>query len=73
MNVVFKDARFNGWSIGEVFAVDTRLIPNARRDNFEKNPSYFLFGRAAYDHCKVPLQKILEQHRLTVMLTYQMR
>ncbi len=42
LNVVFKDARFNGWSIGELFAVDLRLIPNARRDNFEKNPSYFM-------------------------------
>ena len=41
MYVVFKDARFNGWSIGEIFAVDKSLIPNARRDNFEKNPSYF--------------------------------
>lgn len=42
LNVVFKDARFNGWSIGEIFAIDSKLIPNARRDNFEKNPSYFL-------------------------------
>lgn len=42
LNVIFKDARFNGWSIGEIFALDTRLIPNARRDNFEKNPSYFM-------------------------------
>lgn len=41
LNVVFKDARFNGWSVGEIFAVDPNLIPNARRDNFEKNPSYF--------------------------------
>lgn len=41
MNVVFKDARFNGWSIGEIFAIDKLLIPNARRDNFEKNPAYF--------------------------------
>ena len=41
LNVIFKDARFNGWSIGEIFAVDKSLIPNARRDNFEKNPSYF--------------------------------
>lgn len=41
LNVVFKDARFNGWSIGEIFAVDKSLIPNARRDNFEKNPAYF--------------------------------
>ena len=42
LNVIFKDARFNGWSIGEIFALDTQLIPNARRDNFEKNPSYFM-------------------------------
>lgn len=42
LNVVFKDARFNGWSMGEIFAVDTQLIPNARRDNFEKNTAFFL-------------------------------
>lgn len=41
LNVVFKDARFNGWSIGEIFVVDKLLIPNARRDNFEKNSAYF--------------------------------
>ena len=41
LNVLFKDARFNGWSIGEIFAVDSQLIPNARRDNFEKNTAYF--------------------------------
>lgn len=42
LNVIFKDARFNGWSIGEIFAIDSKLIPNSRRDNFEKNPAYFL-------------------------------
>jgi molecular chaperone HtpG len=41
LNVLFKDARFNGWSIGEIFAVDPQLIANARRDNFEKNAAYF--------------------------------
>ena len=41
LNILFKDARFNGWSIGEIFAVDSQLIPNARRDNFEKNTAYF--------------------------------
>jgi molecular chaperone HtpG len=44
LNVIFKDARFNGWSIGEVFALDPQLLPNARRDNFEKNPAFFLFS-----------------------------
>lgn len=42
LNTVFKDARFNGWSIGEVFVSSAHLIPNARRDNFEKNPAYFV-------------------------------
>ena len=42
LNTVFKDARFNGWSIGEVFILSTQLIPNARRDNFEKTPTYFV-------------------------------
>ena len=41
LNVVFKDARFNGWSIGEIFAIDKLLVPNARRDIFKKNPAYF--------------------------------
>ena len=43
LNITFKDARFNGWSIGEVFAIHSKLVPNARRDNFEKNPTYFTF------------------------------
>lgn len=42
LNTVFKDARFNGWSIGEVFVSNSQLIPNARRDNFEKTPAYFV-------------------------------
>lgn len=41
LNAIFKDARFNGWSVGEVFVISDKLIPNARRDNLEKNPSYF--------------------------------
>lgn len=43
LNVIFKDARFNGWSMGEIFAIDSKLVPNARRDNFEKNSTYFTF------------------------------
>ena len=42
MNVAFKDARFNGWSMGEIYATDKDLIPNARRDNFEKNQTFFV-------------------------------
>lgn len=42
LNVAFKDARFNGWSMGEIFVTDKDLVPNARRDNFEKNQAYFV-------------------------------
>lgn len=44
LNTVFKDVRFNGWSIGEAYILDNKLLPNARRDNFEKNAAYFSFA-----------------------------
>lgn len=33
----FPEPRFNGWTVAEVHVVDRRIIPNARRDNFEHN------------------------------------
>ena len=33
----FNETRFNGWSIGEIHVINSRIIPNARRDNFELN------------------------------------
>lgn len=44
LNLLFKDPRLNGWVIGEVYALDKNLIPNARRDGFEKTSSYFEFN-----------------------------
>jgi len=44
LNTVFKDARFNGWTLGEVFVLAPDLLPNARRDHFEKTTTYFLFA-----------------------------
>jgi molecular chaperone HtpG len=40
---IFKSNRFNGYIQGEVFVTTDRLIPNARRDNFEKNEIYYTF------------------------------
>ena len=37
--------RFNRWFIGEVYIFDDNLIPNARRDDFEKNSTYFAFKK----------------------------
>jgi len=36
----YREPRFNGWAVGEVYAVSTNLIPNARRDDFEKNSTF---------------------------------
>ena len=42
LNKIFKESRFNGWFQGEVHVYDKQIIPNARRDNFEKNDIYKL-------------------------------
>ena len=40
MNGIFREARFNGWTQGEIFILTDKLIPNARRDDFEQNDAY---------------------------------
>lgn len=40
LNPIFKEERFNGWVVGEVIIIDNDIIPNARRDDFEKNEEY---------------------------------
>ncbi|MCY4489587.1 MAG: ATP-binding protein [Deltaproteobacteria bacterium] len=35
---VFPEERFNRWCVGEVHIVDSRIVPNARRDYFEPGP-----------------------------------
>ena len=42
LNPIFKEERFNGWVQGEVLVFDDNIIPNARRDDFEKNDAYIL-------------------------------
>ncbi len=39
----FKESRFNGWVIGELYIVSDQLIPNARRDDFERNEAFSEF------------------------------
>lgn len=40
-NSYFKEERFNGWIIGELHILDPDLIANSRRDDFEKNDTYY--------------------------------
>ena len=35
---LFLETRFNGWCVGEVHIIDSRIVPNARRDYFEPSP-----------------------------------
>ncbi len=39
----FKESRFNGWVLGELYIVSKDLIPNARRDDFERNDAFLQF------------------------------
>ena len=39
----FKESRFNGWVLGELFIISPNLIPNARRDDFERNDTFTQF------------------------------
>lgn len=40
MNGIFRETRFNGWTQGEIFILTDKLVPNARRDDFEQNDAY---------------------------------
>jgi len=40
MEDFFPETRFNGWAVGELHVLDPRILPNARRDDFEQNVHY---------------------------------
>ncbi len=37
---LFVEARFNSWCVGEIHVIDSRIIPNGRRDHYEENVHY---------------------------------
>ena len=37
LSELYREKRFNNYMVGEVYVVDSRLIPNSRRDDFEDN------------------------------------
>jgi molecular chaperone HtpG len=37
---VFPESRFSSWVVGEFHVLDTRIVPNGRRDGFEINAAY---------------------------------
>lgn len=37
---LFAEPRFNAWTVGEIHVLDSKVIPNGRRDHFEQNVHY---------------------------------
>ena len=37
---IFPEPRFNIWSIAEIHVIDSRVVPNGRRDHFDQNVHY---------------------------------
>ena len=34
---IFPETRFDAWTVGEIHILDPRIVPNGRRDDFERN------------------------------------
>lgn len=56
----FPESRFNAWTVGEFHILDPRVVPNGRRDNFERNAAatalahrLLIHGREVARHCRV--------------------
>jgi molecular chaperone HtpG len=61
LNPIFKEPRFNGWVQGEVFVLSDGLIPNARRDDFERNELYFAFIEALSNEIGTEISSIIRE------------
>lgn len=61
LDKVFKDGRFNGYIQGEVFILSNKLIPNARRDDFEQNEAYEKLIYELTQKIGIPLSKIVRE------------
>ena len=40
---LFPETRFNAWTVGELHVLSDKLIPNGRRDDFEKITNIIIF------------------------------
>lgn len=61
LNTIFKEARFNGWTQGELFIVTDKLIPNARRDDFEQNEAYYKLIEALREGIGAEITKAIRE------------
>lgn len=65
MNTIFREARFNGWTQGEIFIVTDKLIPNARRDDFEQNDAYYKFIEVLSEGVGLEITRTIREASLT--------
>lgn len=61
LNAIFKEARFNGWTQGELFIVTDKLIPNARRDDFEQNEAYCQLIKALQNGIGTDITRLIRE------------
>ena len=54
-----EKGRANSWFIGEIFVYDEKLVPNAKRDDFERNPAYTKF----FDSLSRKADELNRKHR----------
>lgn len=61
LNTIFREARFNSWTQGELFIVTDKLVPNARRDDFEQNQAYFMLLDALREGVALEITKAIRE------------
>lgn len=61
LNNIYKETRFNSWAQGEIFILTDKLIPNARRDDFEQTEEYFAFIQALQDGIGTEITKKIRE------------
>lgn len=58
---LFKEGRLNKWAVGEVHILDSRIVPNGRRDYFEPGPH----TRNLENHLGAIFRRLAERCRST--------
>ena len=61
LNEIFKESRFNSWAQGELFVITDKLIPNARRDDFEQNEAYYKLIKALKEGIGSEISKAIRE------------
>lgn len=58
---LYSEARFAGWTIGDIHVISPKILPNGRRDEFEPSTYYAQFQGELTLHTKAITQRIRER------------